>query len=209
MVSGKRILEPESRPLPLAGAPDRRGCSPFGRRQQGTRLGLPSACGQARGGCVHAQGSCLCGAIHFDMAGELSHALDVCHCSQGRKQTGHYFVSTNLERGALTLRRDESLRGHRRSRNVRRGSCPECGTTLFQGPDKGGHDFIAVAMGRSRRPRACVRPSTSPSSTRVTTTTSPTACRNTTGTDPGCLSCGAPERAFALAVVARLMPMNA
>jgi hypothetical protein len=91
------------------------------------------------------------------MAGELSHALDACHCSQGRKQTGHYFVSTNLERGALTLRRDESLRGHRRSRNVRRGSCPECGTTLFQGPDKGGRDFIAVAMGALEAPTG-VRP---------------------------------------------------
>ncbi|MEZ5523069.1 MAG: hypothetical protein R3F08_16560 [Dokdonella sp.] len=46
---------------------------------------------------------------------------------------------------------------------MRRGSCPECGTTLFPGPDKGGHDFIADAMGALEKAlrRPCVRPSTS------------------------------------------------
>lgn len=98
------------------------------------------------------KGACLCGAVNFEIAGELSHAPDACHCSQCRRQTGHYFVSTNVERSALTLRGEESLRWYRSSPNVRRGFCAICGSTLFWDPDQGDHDFIAVAMGALETP---------------------------------------------------------
>lgn len=98
------------------------------------------------------KGACLCGAVNFDIAGELTHEPDACHCTQCRKQTGHYFVSVNVKRSAFTLRGEESLRWYRASADVRRGFCAVCGSTLLWDPDTGGHDFIAVAMGALEKP---------------------------------------------------------
>lgn len=48
------------------------------------------------------EGSCLCGAVSFQVAGKLSPPV-ACHCSQCRKQSGHFWVSTDIPRTALTL----------------------------------------------------------------------------------------------------------
>jgi hypothetical protein len=37
------------------------------------------------------KGACLCGAVSFEVEGKLA-APDACHCSQCRKQSGHYFI---------------------------------------------------------------------------------------------------------------------
>ncbi len=48
------------------------------------------------------KGSCLCGAVSFEVAGTLR-PPDACHCSQCRKQSGHYWASTDVARAALTV----------------------------------------------------------------------------------------------------------
>jgi hypothetical protein len=48
------------------------------------------------------KGSCLCGGVSFVVTGELRPA-DTCHCVQCRKQSGHYFASTNVPRDALVI----------------------------------------------------------------------------------------------------------
>lgn len=48
------------------------------------------------------KGSCLCGAVSFEVAGALA-APDACHCSQCRRQSGHVWASTNVPREALTI----------------------------------------------------------------------------------------------------------
>jgi len=58
-----------------------------------------------KGNSMH-KGSCLCGAVSFVVAAELGGDLgapDACHCSQCRKQSGHYFESVNVARAALTV----------------------------------------------------------------------------------------------------------
>ena len=89
-------------------------------------------------------GSCLCGAVRFEAQGDLK-APDACHCTNCRKQSGHYWVSTNVPRGALKLEGADKLKWYQSSEKVRGGFCSECGSFLFWDPL--GHDFIAVAMG--------------------------------------------------------------
>jgi hypothetical protein len=56
----------------------------------------------AEGRAMH-RGSCLCGAVTFDVAVALK-APDACHCSICRRQSGHYWASTDLPREAVTIR---------------------------------------------------------------------------------------------------------
>lgn len=89
-------------------------------------------------------GSCLCGAVRFTVAGDLP-PPDACHCSQCRKQTGHFLASTDVLKTALTIEQTEALAWFMSSENVRRGFCRTCGSTLFWEPLN--RERIAVAMG--------------------------------------------------------------
>jgi len=89
-------------------------------------------------------GSCLCGAIRFDVADALR-PPDACHCTLCRKQSGHFWASTDVLRSALTIHGEDRLRWYQSSEKVRRGFCSDCGSALFWDPI--GRDRIAVAMG--------------------------------------------------------------
>jgi hypothetical protein len=95
------------------------------------------------------KGSCLCGAVTFEVSGEL-HAPDACHCNQCRKHSGHYFVSTDVPRTALTVQGEDKVTWYRSSEKVRRGFCAVCGSSLFWDPIH--RDFIAIAMGAFDKP---------------------------------------------------------
>lgn len=95
------------------------------------------------------RGSCLCGAVRFEVAGELP-APDACHCSQCRKHSGHYFVSTDVPRAALTIHGADQVGWFHSSEKVRRGFCSTCGSSLFWDPVR--RDVIGVAMGAFERP---------------------------------------------------------
>ena len=47
-------------------------------------------------------GSCLCGAVSFETRGALRGVV-YCHCSQCRKQTGHYYAATNVADDDLAI----------------------------------------------------------------------------------------------------------
>lgn len=95
------------------------------------------------------KGSCLCGAVRFEVDGELA-PPDACHCSQCRHQSGHYFASTNMERSAIRIKGEENVTWYRSSEKVRRGFCATCGSVLFWDPLE--HDIISVAMGAFDKP---------------------------------------------------------
>jgi len=90
------------------------------------------------------KGSCLCGAVTFEVAGPLP-PPDACHCRQCRKQSGHFFVSTDVPRSSLTVHGGENVAWFRSSERVRRGFCSRCGSSLFWDPND--RDYIGVAMG--------------------------------------------------------------
>ena len=90
------------------------------------------------------QGACLCGAVRYTVATPFA-AATACHCSQCRRQSGHFWASADVPKAALTLSGAEALRWHRASPQVRRGFCGTCGSFLFWDPD--GRDTIAIALG--------------------------------------------------------------
>jgi hypothetical protein len=95
------------------------------------------------------KGSCLCGAVSFEVAGDLP-PPDGCHCSLCRKQSGHYFASTDVPRAALAIAGEENVAWYRSSEKVRRGFCRVCGSSLFWDPI--GREKIAIAMGAFEAP---------------------------------------------------------
>ena len=90
------------------------------------------------------RGSCLCGAVTFEVSGELP-PPDACHCRHCRKQSGHYFASTDVPKSALTVHGEDHVAWHQSSETVRRGFCAVCGSSLFWDPLF--RDWIGVAMG--------------------------------------------------------------
>lgn len=96
-----------------------------------------------------AKGSCLCGAVAFTVNTDLA-PPDACHCTACRKSSGHYFVSTDVPRAALTISGAESVRWYQSSQHIRRGFCGTCGSPLFWDPTH--RDWIGIAMGAFAAP---------------------------------------------------------
>ena len=82
--------------------------------------------------------------MQFEVAGQLKSA-DACHCSQCRKQSGHYWASASVARDELAISGDDNLRWYSATPGVRRGSCATCGSFLFWDAESERH--IAVALG--------------------------------------------------------------
>jgi len=89
-------------------------------------------------------GSCLCGSLSFTVSGRIG-APDACHCTNCRKQSGHFFASGNVARTSLAVAGAENVTWYQSSAKVRRGFCSQCGSSLFWDPS--GYDWIAIAMG--------------------------------------------------------------
>ena len=96
-------------------------------------------------------GACLCGRVSFTVTGNLR-PPDACHCIQCRKQSGHYFASTNVPRANIAITGQENVRWYQSSAEVRRGFCSTCGSFLFWDPPS--RDWIAVSMGAFDTPTA-------------------------------------------------------
>ena len=94
-------------------------------------------------------GSCLCGAVKFEVDGVLP-PPDACHCSKCRKHSGHFFASTDVPRRALTVHGAEHVSWYRSSAKVRRGFCSTCGSALFWDPIE--KEWIGIAMGAFEQP---------------------------------------------------------
>lgn len=90
------------------------------------------------------RGSCLCGECKFEVHGALR-SIIACHCSQYRKQTGHYLAATSALLADFRLLRSDPLRWYRASPTAQRGFCSKCGSTLFWQAD--GRDEISIAAG--------------------------------------------------------------
>lgn len=90
------------------------------------------------------KGSCLCGAVTFEVAGDLPQPT-ACHCSNCRKHSGHFEASTDVPRSAVTIHGSEKVSWYQSSEKVRRGFCSVCGSSLFWDPIF--KDWTAIAMG--------------------------------------------------------------
>lgn len=97
------------------------------------------------------RGSCLCGAVTFELRVALP-PPDACHCTQCRKHSGHFFVSTDVPKAAVVVTGSENVGWYRSSDKARRGFCRTCGSSLFWDPLE--RDWIGIAMGAFEQPTA-------------------------------------------------------
>lgn len=95
------------------------------------------------------RGSCLCGAVRFEVHATLKQP-DACHCTQCRKQSGHVWASTDVSRASLTVHGEDHVTWFQSSEKVRRGFCSACGSFLFWDPLH--RDSLAIAMGAFDKP---------------------------------------------------------
>jgi len=89
-------------------------------------------------------GSCLCGAVTFEVDGALP-GPDACHCRSCRKSSGHFFASTDVPRSAVRVRGADKITWFKSSDKARRGFCSVCGSPLFWDPFE--RDWTGIAMG--------------------------------------------------------------
>ncbi|MHA6296914.1 GFA family protein [Devosia sp. CAU 1758] len=75
-------------------------------------------------------GSCLCGAVSFDVSGPLPMA-SACHCSMCRKNTGNYEAGVDVKKSAVTIKGGTNITWFRSSEKARRGFCSTCGSPMF------------------------------------------------------------------------------
>lgn len=98
-------------------------------------------------------GGCLCGAVRFRTSGQ-PRGVVYCHCSQCRRQTGHYYAATNVALAAIAIEGAEHLTWFRASDFARRGFCSTCGSVLFWKRDDA--DDISVMAGSFDSPSGLV-----------------------------------------------------
>ena len=93
---------------------------------------------------MSASGQCLCGAIKVNISGDLPPGV-ACHCSQCRKQSGHFWASIHVPRSKVTIHEDGALTWYNASEFARRGFCINCGSMLFWDPAD--EDKISISLG--------------------------------------------------------------
>lgn len=88
-------------------------------------------------------GSCLCGAVTFELSGELRPPVS-CHCAQCRKTSGHHWSATQVPDDQLNITKDTGLKWFRSSDWAQRGFCDQCGSSLFWRMDGEGTTSIGA-----------------------------------------------------------------
>ena len=99
------------------------------------------------------EGSCLCGAVRVLTKGALRGVI-YCHCSQCRKQTGHFYAATDVSDDRLTVRGEENVRWYNSSDFASRGFCGTCGSALFW--KRANSDYTSVLAGLFDNPTGLV-----------------------------------------------------
>jgi hypothetical protein len=90
------------------------------------------------------KGSCLCKGVTFEVKGPLRPVI-ACHCSQCRKQSGHFGAFTACDDTNMKLTSDSTLAWYAASSEAKRGFCKTCGSLLFW---KGnGKNYTSIAAG--------------------------------------------------------------
>lgn len=89
-------------------------------------------------------GGCVCGAVRFRTSGRLRGVV-YCHCSQCRRQTGHYFAATKVALADIAIEGSERLTWFSASEFARRGFCSTCGSVMFW--QRNGEDHVSVMAG--------------------------------------------------------------
>ena len=94
-------------------------------------------------------GSCLCGAVRLRIDGPMR-PVSFCHCTQCRRQSGHFVAATAAADADMTIEGDESISWYAASDAARRGFCSTCGSLLLW--KSKGSDRTSIMMGCLDKP---------------------------------------------------------
>lgn len=75
-------------------------------------------------------GSCLCGRVKIKVE-QLDRQVVACHCTQCRKQTGHFYAATRARLADIAIDGEQSITWYQASEHAERGFCQQCGSALF------------------------------------------------------------------------------
>jgi hypothetical protein len=78
------------------------------------------------------------------MTGKLRPVI-ACHCTQCRKQTGHFGAFTECQNTDLHIDKQSTLGWYRASDKAQRGFCKNCGSVLFWKAD--GRSSTSISAG--------------------------------------------------------------
>jgi hypothetical protein len=95
------------------------------------------------------RGGCLCGAVRYELRGELRPVVN-CHCGQCLRFHGHHGAYSGAPWDRVTISGEDSLRWYASSERARRGFCGACGSSLFW--DRLGSGFLSIAAGSLDQP---------------------------------------------------------
>lgn len=87
------------------------------------------------------KGSCYCGNVRYEVDGELRPVV-ACHCTQCRKQSGHFYAATAALESEFTLHGADNLTWFEASDSAKRGFCKICGANLFWKSNESDHISI-------------------------------------------------------------------
>ena len=76
------------------------------------------------------EGGCLCGRVRFRAFGPMREVV-ACHCTQCRRQSGHFYAATNVADDRLRIDGLDDVTWYKASKAARRGFCRTCGSALF------------------------------------------------------------------------------
>lgn len=94
-------------------------------------------------------GGCLCGRVRFQVSGRLRDVV-ACHCTQCRRQSGHFYAATSVSDDRLRIDGIEDVRWFKASSTARRGFCLTCGSALFWKHEA--ESFTSILAGAFDRP---------------------------------------------------------
>ena len=98
---------------------------------------------------VRATGSCLCGAVKYQVLGSLRPVV-YCHCTQCRRTSGHFVAATAALKENLALVSDQGLSWYQSSVSAKRGFCRFCGSSLFWSSESDNH--VSIMAGTLNQP---------------------------------------------------------
>jgi len=93
------------------------------------------------------KGSCLCGAIEYEITGSLEPII-FCHCSRCRKANGVAYaaVSPVASSNFRIVKGENSLRSYRNDAGVHRIFCANCGSPII-GKRESAPEIVRVRIG--------------------------------------------------------------
>ena len=95
-------------------------------------------------------GHCLCGAVQYQVHGELRPVI-YCHCNMCRRTSGHFVAASACARADLVIAPTTALAWYRSSARAQRGFCRACGSNLFW--DAADADSISIMAGSLDAPQ--------------------------------------------------------